>query len=437
MLRVHRALLVPALCFASFANAQESYKLPPKEVVQLLEAPTTPSVRPSPDAKWLLLVERPPLPSIADVTRPWIGLAGLRVDPKAHALQEIGFDSAITLRSLDGTRTRKLDFPAGARIQGVDWSHTSRALFALLRADDGVELWFCDVESAKPVRIATRVNTVFGAPTWLPDGERLLVPLVPDSARDLPPDATVPTGPTTMESKGKKSPVRTYPDLLRDEHDAQLLEHFALTQLAIVDPRKGTTTRVGAASEILDTRPSPDGKHLLVRILQRPFSYVLPLDLFPGRLEIWDSATGAREHVFAELPLEDSIPIDGVSKGPRNVAWNPNAPATLVWVEALDGGDPKAKADHRDRWMTRAVPFTAEPVELLRTQFRARGLQWLADPSSVLAAEYDRDRRWQRVTLRDIGGRKRADVVVEDRSVNDRYGNPGQILTEVRADGTR
>lgn len=408
--------------------------MPPKEIVALLDAPTTPSVRP--DAQWLLLVERPPMPSIADVARSWIGLAGLRIDPKAHALQEIGFDSALSLRSLDGKSRRSLDLPVNARIQGVEWSHTSRALWIELRLDDDVELWTCDVESAKPVRVATHLNTVFGAPTWLPDGERILVRLVPGAAREMPAEASVPSGPATMESKGKESPMRTFPDLLANEHDAQLLEHFAQTQLAIVDPRTQTTTALGKQGEILDADWSPDGNHLLVRVLERPFSYVLPLDLFPRRIEIWD-ATGALESVFASLPLEDSIPIDGVSKGPRNVDWNPNAASTLVWVEALDGGDPKMKVDQRDRWMTRAVPFSAEPVELLRTQYRARGLQWLTDPETVLASEYDRDRRWQRVKLHDLTNHSRADIVVEDRSVNDRYGNPGQIMTELRDNGTR
>ncbi|HTF89799.1 MAG TPA: prolyl oligopeptidase family serine peptidase [Planctomycetota bacterium] len=436
MSRLCCALFATASCFASSAAAQETYKLPPKEVVDLLDAPTIPSVRPSPDAKWLLAVERPPMPSIADVARPWIGLAGLRIDPKAHALQEIGFDSGLTLRSLDGKSTRKLELPANARIAGVEWSHSSRALWIELRADDGVELWYCNVESAKPLRIATHVNTVFGAPTWLPDGERILVRLVPDSARETPPEPGVPAGPATMESRGKKSPIRTYQDLLNDEHDAQLLEHFAQTQLAIVDPRKNVTTPIGKPGEILDADWSPDGQHLLVRFLERPFSYVLPLDLFPRRLEIWD-ASGTLEQMFARFPLQDSIPIDGVATGPRNVSWNPNAPASLLWVEALDGGDPKAKVEQRDRWMTRSLPFKGEPTELLRTQYRARGLQWLADPSSVLVSEYDRDRRWQRVTLHDLTARARPDAVVEDRSVNDRYGNPGQIQSEVRANGTR
>ncbi len=430
------AFLALASTLVQPGSIEDRYLLPPKDVVDLLDAPTTPGVRPSPDAKWLLFVNRPALPSIADVTRPWIGLAGLRIDAVAHARQEFNFDSQLTLQSLDGKSSRPLPLPANARIQGVDWSHSSRSLWIELRLDDQVELWTCDVATAKPKRVASHVNSILGNPSWLPDGERLLVRLVPEQQRVLFVRDTVPGGPSKMESKGKKSPNRTYPDLLKDESDARMLEHLAQTQLAIVDPRDGSLVPIGVPGPILDAEWSPDGQRILVTLLERPFSYVLPLGHFPKRLEIW-SAEGAMQHLFARLPLEDSIPIDGVSKGPRNVGWMPTAPATLVWVEALDGGNPKTAAEHRDRWMARAVPLVAEPVELLRTEHRARDLRWLANPTAVLSGEFDRDRRWQRVTLREIPRRERPDVVVEDRSINDRYGDPGQVQTEVRADGTR
>src|SRR5262245_4629025 len=63
-------------------SAQEAtYRLPPPEIVRILEAEPTPEVDFSPDARWMLFIERPAMPSIADVTRPWVGLAGVRIDP--------------------------------------------------------------------------------------------------------------------------------------------------------------------------------------------------------------------------------------------------------------------------------------------------------------------------------------------------------------------
>ena len=60
----------------------------------------------------------------------------------------------------------------------------------------------------------------------------------------------------------------------------------------------------------------------------------------------------------ASLPLEDNLPRGGLLPGPRNINWRPNDPATLVWVEALDGGDPRKQVPQRDKVMWIKAPFT-------------------------------------------------------------------------------
>ena len=44
--------------------------------------------------------------------------------------------------------------------------------------------------------------------------------------------------------------------------------------------------------------------------------------------------------------------------------------ATLVWADALDGGDPKAKAPFRDEVMMLSAPFTDDPRELVKLEQR-------------------------------------------------------------------
>ena len=44
---------------------------------------------------------------------------------------------------------------------------------------------------------------------------------------------------------------------------------------------------------------------------------------------------------------QESVPIafDSATLGPRYLFWHPCEPAMVVWVEALDGGDPEKDAD--------------------------------------------------------------------------------------------
>ena len=73
-----------------------------------------------------------------------------------------------------------------------------------------------------------------------------------------------------------------------------------------------------------------------------------------------------RVHLVADLPLADSIPIKfgSVRTGPRSVSWRTDEPATLTWVEALDGGDAGRKTDERDALYQLRAPF--DQITLLK-----------------------------------------------------------------------
>jgi len=63
------------------------------------------------------------------------------------------------------------------------------------------------------------------------------------------------------------------------------------------------------------------------------------------------------------------------SPAPR-IRWRADQPATIYWVKAADGGDPKAKAAVRDRVYTLEAPFTAEAKSIADLEIRYRGIAW-------------------------------------------------------------
>jgi dipeptidyl aminopeptidase/acylaminoacyl peptidase len=432
------ALLVSVLLWAPIgALPGEGYRLPPPEVVELVDAPATPGFLVSPDARFALVLERGELPLLEDVARPRIPLAGILVDPGAHMRFRAGFDRGLVLKSLEREGEVRVPLPAGAKLVSVDWSHSSRAFAYTLRAEGGLELWVASVDAAAaPVRVSARVNGVFGRGfRWMPDGARLLLELVPAGLGAAPERASVPAGPIVQETSGAQSPLRTFADLLRDEHDARLFEHYGATQLALWTPSSGKIDALGSPDLIVDARPSPDGEHLLVTTLHRPFSYLMPYELFPQRIEV-RPVGGGRPYLVADVGLGENIPIEGVRTGPRDVRWKAGEPATLAWVEALDGGDPRREVEARDRWLAFPAPFQGTPVEIARIQHRARGVQWMEDPTLAIFGEYDRDRRWTRSTLVSLVPGGPAARVLDDRSALDRYGDPGDPILGPDARGS-
>src|SRR5262249_2447521 len=151
---------------------------------------------------------------------------------------------------------------------------------------------------------------------------------------------------------------------------------------------------------------------------------------FPRDIEVWDR-TGKVLHKVTSKPLEDRIPINGVATGPRNIQWRPSEAASLMWVEALDGGDLKNSAPFRDRIVSLKSPFTGQPHELMKTEQRFAGIQMAA--KGGLAFVEDTERRTRRVRTYQVDLDKLPDVaprVVWSRNGQDRYRDPGQPLTQ-------
>ena len=417
--------------------AQAGYRLPPADVVAIVDAPPPPSVQLSPDGRWMLLLEREALPSIADVSRRMLRLAGLRIDPAANARYRRSFLSGLAVRAAVGGETVRVPLPDAARLVSATWAHDSLHFAFTLVTEDASQLWVATAERpSTPSRITERLNGVLGAPRFLPDAKNIVFLEVPADRGEEPETPRVPSGPNVQATSGHTTPLRTYQDLLSNPYDEALFEHYA-TARVVVAAFDGTARRIlGAPALYSDVEPSPNGAHLLVTRLERPWSYLMPLWLFAERIEVW-SLDGALEHIVAELPLAEDVPIGGVRTGPRMVAWKAGEPATLVWVEALDGGDPDREVEHRDRWLANAAPFDGEPRELVRVEERAWGLLYLRDPGRVITREYDRDRRWVRSLLHELDDPASEALVLEDRSIRDRYGDPGAIQTELDERGSR
>jgi len=264
--------------------------------------------------------------------------------------------------------------------------------------------------------------------TWMPDSRTLLVQLVSATRGAAPAMPMVPNEPVTQESSGRPGPVRTYEDLLKNPYDEKLYEYYATSQLALVDSASRHATPVGKPAIFQTVDPAPDGNHILVTRLQKPFSYLFPDSAFPKEVEVWD-AKGKLAYKVASLPLADQVPIDGVITGPRSIRWLPTQPATLVWVKALDDGDPKKKVPYRDSVLTIKAPFTGAPVELFKTEQRFANGGFGDQGGVMIFSDYERDTRWARTFIFDIDKPAVPPKLLWSRNLQDRYKDPGTPLT--------
>ena len=434
-----RRLFLACICFgalALFGQGSGGYQKPSKDVLEILNAPLPPGVFLNPTRTHAVLGQPMRYPSIQELAEPMLRLAGLRIKPGNNAVHGSYYLTSLKLKALPDGEERPVALPEGMRIGPPRWNARGTAFAFTQEGPQAVELWICDLATLSAHRIdGVRLNPTLGyGVQWMPDQEHLLVKLVP-AARGAAPEApAVPPGPKVLESAGVKTASSTYEsrDLLRNAHDADLFDHYTLSQLALVHTGSGKTTLLGTPQVFATVNPSPSGQHLLVERLRRPYSYLRAYNRFPREVEVW-SSSGQLEEKLASLPLAEQVPNQGVPEGPRSYGWRDTAPATLCWAEALDGGNPKAKVAHRDRLIAKTVG--GAPREYFRTTDRFAGLMFIEGGGLAIISERDYDKHWLRSHLVDTDAAKPAGRQIQDRSWDDGYKDPGYPVFKMLPSG--
>ena len=442
-------ITVGLLASSPLAMAQDTgYQMPPAPLQAIVDAPRAPTLSLSPKRNLAAVLPTPSLPSIGEVAQPELKLAGLRINPRTYSASRFSFHTGLGLLDIDTQKEIKVSgLPAAPRIADLAWSpdqrylaftHVAFADAARGVKESGVELWLLDVQTKVARKLAaTPLSAVYGRGfSWMPDSKTLLVQLKPARLGAAPVPTGIPTGPSIQDSVpgGGVKQLRTYPDLLKNEQDAQLFEHYTTVQLALLDVT-GKQRLLGQPGQFLRASIAPGGKYVLTTSILRPYSYIVPAHDFGHRIDVRD-LTGKVVHTVATLPLEEGLPPgnDAVSAGVRSVSWRVDAPATLVWAEAQDGGDPARAAEIRDIVYTQAAPFTDKPAVLARLASRYAGVAWGRGDLALLSEAWYKTRAVKQWKIAPDQPATPADLVYAG-SFEDRYNDPGTPVMRADAAG--
>ncbi|MFM9437078.1 dipeptidyl aminopeptidase/acylaminoacyl peptidase [Janthinobacterium sp. CG_23.3] len=426
------------------AGAQSSgYQAPPAALQAIVDAPRAPALSLSPLRNLAAMLQTPALPGISEVAQPELKLAGVRINPRTYSQSRFSFGSGLGLLDIDTQKEIALKgLPRDLRVADLSWSPDQRHLaFSHINLADtakggGVELWLVDIAARSARKLSAQaLSAVYGRGfTWMPDGKSLLIKLKPAKLGKAPQASGVPGGPSLQDSQpgGGQKQVRTYPDLLKSADDALLFEHYVTVQLAQIE-LSGQTRLIGEPGQFAAVAVAPDGRHLLTMSIVRPYSYLVPASSFGKRIEVRD-LQGALLHTVANRPLEEGLPPgnDAVSAGVREVSWRADAPATLVWAEAQDGGDPARAVEVRDIVYSQAAPFKAAPAVLAKLGSRFADIAWGRGDVALLTEHWYKTRALKRWRIAPDQPQAPAELLYAGSS-EDRYNDPGAPV--MRANG--
>jgi dipeptidyl aminopeptidase/acylaminoacyl peptidase len=413
------------------------YRTPDQTLVDIVDALPTPAVSLAPDHEWMLLMQAPSLPSIAELAERELKLAGMRIKPQINGpSRTYPYIGLSLMRVSDGEERAITGLPEAPRLENVRWSPDGKWISFTNTVENGIELWVAEVESGQAKRLlGAELNlTMYAPPAWLSDSRTLICTLVPEGRGAEPEALRVPSGPVIQENVGKVAPVRTYQDLLQNPYDEELFEYYGTAQLARITV-DAQMTPMGSPGIIWDFDPSPDGRYLLVEMLHRPFSYLVPAYRFPNRIGVLD-LDGNQVYLVADLPLQEEVPtaFGSVPTGPRSVQWRADAEAVLVWTEAQDGGDAGREAEVRDQVYTLAAPFDSDPAPLITLGLRYGGIGWGTDEVALVYESWWKTRQLRTWRVQPRSPAAEPELLFE-RSYEDRYGDPGSPDTKRNANG--
>ncbi len=399
-------------------------------MADLVDAPRRPGAVIAPDKSWVALLKRPGAPGISELAQAEEKLAGLRINPAIFAPSRSRGYTGIELKSLNADRALVIsDLPEG-KVMNVSFSPDSKNLAFIVENSEGLSLWNYNLKEARSRQVASQyINASLGGSKyqWKRDSSGFYTRLTVAKASQRPQPSLSTTEPIIQTSTGKKAAVRTYSNLLKTPYDEVLFEFLTTSQIAQVS-LAGKVTMLGKPGMYRSFQLSPDGNYLLVAQYKKPFSYLVPAYRFPLLTEVWNSK-GKLIRQVADLPSGESIPkgFDSVREGRRGINWRGDKAATLVWAEALDGGDMNAKVDFHDSVYLWGAPFVQKPSLFQKVERRFDDIQWGNENFAIISdwRFSDRQVRAWKFSPNDPKAEK---ILFQQRSYNDRYKDPGNFV---------
>lgn len=418
------------LCSGFTATAQETqYQRPPEIIEKMALAPLSPARIISDNNQWILQLDRPRYRSVAKLAQPELKLAGIRINPITFGRSRMNEYSGASLMKISGGAEKPITgLPAGAIIVSSSFSPNAKQIILTVDEGNGIYLYRVNPETCIAQRIGDhRMNmTTYAYIEWLNDDEFITL-LVPSSIGDVPTKSEVPSGPVIQESRGKAAPARTYQDMLKNPYDESLFSYYFTAQIARISSQG--VKELGKPAIYSGLSISPDKKMLLVSMIQKPFSYQVPMFNFAQSYAVWD-LDGKELVKLANNPTV-IIPMgyDACSPYPRAFGWRADKPATVYWTEAQDKGDSRNKGvQYKDVVYQRSYPFDAPKSEVVRTKERLANIYW-RDDNFALLREFSEERnnikiwKFKPSTAGEL-------QLIFDYSMDDGYGNPGSPVFE-------
>tara|TARA_S200000501_G_scaffold350577_1_gene367710 strand:- start:523 stop:3003 length:2481 start_codon:yes stop_codon:yes gene_type:complete len=428
-------LLIALITLSLSAQENIKYQKPSKEILSLVEFERPPSVLYDEQKNYMVFIYRDNYKSISDLSEKELRLGGLRINPKTNIGSRVTFYNNVKIKNLKerkGTVNQVKGLPENPKLSNFSWSPDQTKIALTNTTSEGVELWMLDLEKGEVSKLTKpNLNANIGSViNWSGDSMSMLVKMISTDKKPLiNTSLIVPDGPTVSTNFGEKAQNRTYQDLLKNKSDEHNFEQLATSTIYKIYV-SGDSEKWLDDAMYRNISFSPDGNYVMITQIKKPFSYLVTYSRFPTKTDIYTKEGGLVTNLL-ETPLIEELPkgFMATTKGKRSFSWRSDKAATLIYVEALDGGDPANIVDYRDEVFELEAPFSGEGKSLIKLINRYAGIDWA---NENLAIAYDRwwNTRNTKAYSFNPSTNNDSPKTVYDRNYQDAYSDPGSFLKE-------
>jgi dipeptidyl aminopeptidase/acylaminoacyl peptidase len=325
----------------------ETFVKPPANIERMIMAPRTDIsfTQPNADRSWFLRGTGPTRGDINAWGKSHLWLGGLAVDTKANRARSVTTENTngLVLVNPRTGATKAIETPKGATISSQIWSPGGTQVAYIANFDSGSFVYVADAATGKSTQVskAPLLATFVTGIEYTDDGKSIVAVLVPEGRGPAPTHGVngVEDGPTVRLTNSRAVPTPVYWSLLLDPHEKAQLKYHTTGQLALIDIAKKSVKKIGAPAMIRAVDANADGSYFTVTQMMEPFSYLVQVNSFGTKRELWD-ATGKSIATLQTTPLSEGGRGGGAAgpaapdTGRRNVQWNPAGPG-LVYLKSV------------------------------------------------------------------------------------------------------
>jgi dipeptidyl aminopeptidase/acylaminoacyl peptidase len=413
-------------CHTTSAADDDGYRLPPAPIAAALAAPAVPKAFVSPTRDVVLLATPLRFPPARDLDRPVLALAGLRIDTATDGLRGTQAFSAFTLLRIADASYVDVDLPSDAHASPPVWNADGTKFAFANATPDGTEACVASVGNGS-VRCyrSPHLNALFGdAIAWLPGTSDLLLH-ARDEARSRATDDA--GGPVVREAIGRR--FAPSGNLVRstDAVAAAQFQRYASGAYVTLDAQSGRTTALVAPGTYAGAAVSPDGRDIAFERYEPAQSADIAWTHETHRTIAIDRkgrTVAMLDEVAADAEVDPAVP----AQGPRDIAWEPDAPATLVWLRASGARDSVYALT-----LGSQDSVATNPRRILDANGAIRGMTFLAGAPLAVVRDYEPDSRTLRTFAIALDGpRVRNAEAVGAYRLGDAFDDPGEPLALAR-----